>query len=193
MRNPDLTTKPAPSGAFMNSPGQEVPWLRDRSCLAVLATGLPPVSGSRMEIRANPLATEPAEDQILGMSLRYSIDARLCRIRIVAEGKLAPKDYEDFFRSFSTEGVEGVLDCLSDYRGIELSATGDDMRAIARILGTNASFFRGRNAVVVPNQASYGMARMFEALVDPYGLEVRIFERIEDAEAYLDQHVVGDD
>lgn len=105
----------------------------------------------------------------------------------MAEGKLAPDDYQDFFTRFSTGAVEGRLDCLSDYRAVELSASSDDMRAIASILGANADYFRGRNAVVVPNKASYGMARMFDALVEPYGLDVRIFERIEDAEAYLDQ------
>lgn len=127
------------------------------------------------------------------MPLRYSIDSQRGRIRIVAEGALVPKDYQEFFDRFSTGGVEGVLDCLSDYRAVELSASPDDMQAIARILGANADSFRGRNAVVVSDKASYGMARMFNALVEPVGLVVRIFERIEDAEAYLDQGAAKDD
>jgi len=144
-------------------------------------------SDRKTTIRLNSLATEPTEGQILPMPLRYSIDSQRRRIRIVAEGALVPKDYQDFFGSFSIERREGALDCLSDYRAVELSASSNDMQAIARILGAHADYFRGRNAVVVPNKASYGMARMFNALAEPYGLEVRIFERIEDAEAYLDQ------
>lgn len=111
----------------------------------------------------------------------------------MAEGKLRPNDYQKFFRDFSTEGVEEPFDYLSDYRGIELSATSEDMRAIASIFGANASFFRGRNAVVVASQAAYGMARMFEALAEPYGLEIRIFEDVAEAEAYLDRGDDGDD
>lgn len=128
------------------------------------------------------------------MPIRYSIDLQRRRIRIVAEGRLSLHDYEEFVRSLSSEGVDVALDSLSDYRGIELSATSSDMRAIARILGAQASAFafRGRNAVVVPSRASYGMARMFEALVDPYGIEVRIFERVEDAEAFLDRNADAD-
>jgi len=117
---------------------------------------------------------------------RYWIDGRKRRIHIVASGSLRPKDYRDFFRDFSTEGFDGPLDCLSDYREIELSATSDDMRAIANILGANASFFRRRNAVVVASQAAYGMARMFEAFAEPHGLELRIFEDVAEAEAWLD-------
>jgi hypothetical protein len=124
---------------------------------------------------------------------RYSIDKRQRRVHIVAEGSLRPKDYQDFFRDFSTEGVEGPLDCLSDYRGIELSATSEDMRSIASILGANASFFRRRNAVVVASPAAYGMARMFEALAEPYGLKIRIFDDVAEAEAYLDHGDDGDD
>jgi len=111
----------------------------------------------------------------------------------VAEGRLEPNHYDDLFHEVSTGGVEDVFDCLSDSRPVELSATSADMRAVTNILGANAISFRERNAVVVPSQAAYGMARMLDALIEPCGVEVRIFERIEDAEACLDQGRGADD
>jgi len=43
-----------------------------------------------------------------------------------------------------------------------------------------------RTAIVAPTQVTYGFARMFQTLMDNPMIEVRIFESVADAEAWLD-------
>ncbi len=120
------------------------------------------------------------------MAIDYVIDWERRRVRTIVEGKVRPEDYRDLFDAYAAAGLDETFDHLADYRRIELSATIEEMRIIADLYGAHAHLFRARNAVVVADRATYGMARMFDALAERFGLRIEIFTCMEDAEAFLE-------
>jgi stage II sporulation SpoAA-like protein len=75
---------------------------------------------------------------------------------------------------------------LSDHRGVDTPATREQIEAVVAHLGREGSGFHGtRWAVVTINPASYGMIRMLAVLAETIPIEVGIFERVADAEAWL--------
>ncbi len=54
-------------------------------------------------------------------------------------------------------------------------------------MGRYKQSYAGKNAVIAQNQASFGMARMFEMVVERYGISFSVFHTEEDARAWLDE------
>ena len=81
---------------------------------------------------------------------------------------------------------EPGFDVLSDHLAVQEPLTPPQAREMsAHIDGLVDLFGAGRWAVVTVAAASYGMLRMVSALLEPSGIEMRLFASHEDAEAWL--------
>lgn len=79
--------------------------------------------------------------------------------------------------------THGLVD-LTDVT--ELHVTAADMRIIAQASKRTAKFMpRGAVAIVAPRDYIFGMARMWESLVDEDGWTTRVFRDRAEAEAWL--------
>lgn len=92
----------------------------------------------------------------------------------------------------SMNGVLDVIggrtgfDLLSDHRRIDGPATPEQIRTLVTQLTRKGSALAGRRAaVVVGNEASYGMMRMLGVYTERIGIEVGIFNEIREALRWL--------
>ncbi len=122
------------------------------------------------------------------MPLEYEIDDKLDLIYVYASGKLQVDEYRDFFERLRDDPRRRrSMHMLSDYRQIELSASAEDVRTIASLMGSSQLFRECRNAVIASQAASFGLARMFEMLTEPSGIEIRTFDTPAAAISWLDK------
>lgn len=78
------------------------------------------------------------------------------------------------------------FDVLSDHTLVEEPITPAQAKEMVKHLRELADAFQGfRWAVVTVAPASYGMIRMVSALVEPAGIDVRVFPSLAEAEAWL--------
>lgn len=120
------------------------------------------------------------------MPIRIWIDKDRGLVRGVVEG--------DFETDGMLEAMNGVLEdedflpgmpVVSDHRSVGTVLTRDQAMAVAGRLTALAPRLSGmRWAVVTIHPASYGMMRMLSVLLEEAGVEMRIFEVMEPAEAW---------
>jgi hypothetical protein len=74
---------------------------------------------------------------------------------------------------------------VADFREVEVTRTGAEVRTVAAGTKRFNEFMRGgRLAVVATQQASFGLARMYEALIEARSLEVRVFRDYDEARSW---------
>ena len=89
-------------------------------------------------------------------------------------------------RSVTDPAYQPGFGVLSDHTAVEEPLTPSQAREMAaRLEELSASLGGSRWAVVTAQPASYGMIRMVSALVEPAGIDVRVFSSHEEAEAWL--------
>jgi hypothetical protein len=74
---------------------------------------------------------------------------------------------------------------LFDLRQSTERRTGEEIKGIAHFLGQYRAVLDGGCAIVVRGAVYYGLSRMFGAYVSPFGLEVRVFSEVAEAEKWL--------
>lgn len=118
------------------------------------------------------------------MSITYRIDRKAERITATAVGDLTFHDLR------ATLGVivrdpdfRPRFDRLWDLREARTKLSGDEVRAIATSVRDEVGGHR--IAIVAPSDVAYGIARMYSALVEESGIEVRPFRELEGATAWL--------
>ena len=85
------------------------------------------------------------------------------------------------------EGLTG-LDELADCMGLEdvTRLSGEGIREAARLEAQRAPALKqGKLAIVVPTQLQYGLARMYQAICEPFRAEVRVFLEFDPALEWL--------
>lgn len=119
-----------------------------------------------------------------GMPLRHEIRAGV--LRLVLDG-----DYEQAALE------SAVSEALADpaYRAgmsllIDSRRTGGDgssaaLRERVRFLRSTREHFSGKCALVVTGLLRFGLARMFASLAEVEGIEVRVFQDMDEAEAWI--------
>jgi len=109
--------------------------------------------------------------------LRVVITGRLNREEVVAVG-LAVREIE--------VESERVPDRLTDVTGVEISElTGEDIQYFARRRREARYPNSFRNAIVAPQPAQYGYARMFQTLIDHPDITTQVFSDEAAAIAWL--------
>jgi hypothetical protein len=99
--------------------------------------------------------------------LRVIITGRLTRDEVVAVG-LAVREIET--------ASERVPDRLTDVSGVEINElTGEDIQNFARRRREARYPNRFRNAILAPQPAQYGYARMFQTLIDHPDIDTQVF------------------
>ena len=125
------------------------------------------------------------------MSENLEIDPETGILYVRSRGTASGEDSLVQWRKIARELPAGPLKILNDRREVEQVA---EMDEVAAARGMLKRFFElipvSRVAVVVQEQAAYGMARMIQAYTDQLPIEFRAFYDIDDAKAWL---VSGDD
>ena len=81
---------------------------------------------------------------------------------------------------------ETAYNVFSDHRGATMTATGDQIRMAAKLIGSPGSPFRGgRWAMVASGDASFGMMRVLAVHIEDVPIEMEIFRDIESADRWL--------
>jgi len=81
---------------------------------------------------------------------------------------------------------ETAYNVFGDHRGATMTATSEQVRLAAQLIGGAASPFRGgRFAIVSANEASYGMMRMLAVHTEDIPIEMEVFRDIESADRWL--------
>lgn len=121
------------------------------------------------------------------MPVEYRIDREHSLIRVeVSEGPDLLQITETVQRLLSDPEFRPGLQILVDHSKTNVPVTTEAVKATPMLfaqLGQRLGAFRC--AVVVPDDAPYGMTRMTEALADSGPAEVRAFRSLEEAEAWL--------
>ena len=118
------------------------------------------------------------------MPITYSIDREKRRLTAVATGAVK---YPEVLRHLELERLDGGLPLLELIDGTNATAalSSAEVRAIVeRLRALGRSEALGPTAIVVNDNASYGMMRMLEILVEDVA-EVRPFRDRAEAEAWL--------
>jgi len=81
---------------------------------------------------------------------------------------------------------KGGYDILSDHRLVDKPATPEQVKLLMAHLAVNGQRLRGaRCAVIVGNEASYGMMRMMSVRAEQLGIDVGVFRELEAALQFL--------
>lgn len=123
------------------------------------------------------------------MPIKSDVDHQARLIRFELDGDLETQEMlaavDDVFRRL--EGRKGY-DFLSDNRKLNRPATPAQIKMLmARLSAAGDAVSGTRCAVVVGQEASYGMMRLMAAHAEPLGIKVGVFWNMEDALALLDR------
>jgi hypothetical protein len=116
--------------------------------------------------------------------IEYRIDAAARIVYSTAKGSISIADALPYVERLRADpAFDPAMSQLFDFSGVTRIDLGtDDLRSMApaNVFGRGA-----RRAFVATNDVSYGVARMFEALVAPAGTELRVFREMEEAKRWL--------
>lgn len=121
------------------------------------------------------------------MPVRYQIDQEHSLIRLELSDPLDRDAIPEIIgRLISDPGLRPGLSLLSDHSELKFTATTELVKAIPAVAHELADRLGPfRCALVVPSDASYGMARMAEAVAHGSPIQIRAFRSSEEAEAWL--------
>ena len=121
------------------------------------------------------------------MSVTHMLDETHRLVRIEVSGTLTTAEMmAELDRAEAEVAGRGTYRVLSDHRGVETPATKEQIEAVVARLGRDGGPFHGTKwAVVTVKPASYGMIRMLAVLAEKIPIDVGIFDRVPDAEAWL--------
>jgi hypothetical protein len=117
----------------------------------------------------------------------YRIDVARKVIRTVCSSPLTFAEVIGHFRTLQQDPeCFGILDVLLDLREADLVPERGQVDAVTTELGAiRGKVHFGIFAVIAPNDAMYGMMRMFEVLASQHFRASRVFRTADEAEAWL--------
>lgn len=120
------------------------------------------------------------------MPVTYEIDAARHLVWTVATGVVT---YAEVARHLAEEERDDALGLAEviDARGATTDLTAEQVRSL--VLLTDALLRRGRFgalALVTDNEVAFGMARMYQILVEALPVEIAVFRELADALTWLD-------
>ncbi len=121
------------------------------------------------------------------MSLTYELADGFLRYRVegdveYVEGMTVLRRGLDEVREKSAGTPTAVL---FDIRASEEARRAEELRGIAAVVAEYSEEVGGRCAIVSAPGLYYGISRMFAVFAEELGLEMEVFETVEDAEAWL--------
>ena len=121
------------------------------------------------------------------MPLVYDIEESTGFVVINAIKRIGTDEYiETWKTAVADDRAPRCPRILVDLTGVEIHRTGHEVRAAA---AGSKRFFEsiagGRLALVATQQVSFGIARMYDALVQAEGFELQIFRDVDTARAWL--------
>ncbi len=123
------------------------------------------------------------------MPIQYRIDQEHSLVRLELSDPLDLKQIEEVVQRLLLDtDLQPGLNVLSDHSKLESTATTIMVKAIPPlVLGLSDILGSFRCAIVVPADASFGMARMAEAVVEGRAgpAQIRAFRSLGEAEAWL--------
>ncbi len=125
------------------------------------------------------------------MPLTWEVEAATGLILIEAKGRIEVDRYLTLWDELMADPrVEAGPNLLADFREVEVTRSGSEVRTVAAGNKRFNDYIEGgRLAVVASQQASFGLARMYEALIESQSLEVQVFRAYEPARAWLIEHL----
>lgn len=120
------------------------------------------------------------------MAIDYRIDEEGI-VWIRAIGKAPPEDYRELLRRLESDPVaRPEMPRICDYRKVEVSLNRDQMHEVAELARHAGRHIWGsRTAVLVSDDAAYGMTRMFQVLVEDTGQPFEVFRDVDEALAWI--------
>jgi hypothetical protein len=118
------------------------------------------------------------------MPATYEIDVTRGLVLSRAWGELTDEDVVEYYRRLRTEpAFRSTFNQLCDMRTVTHIATAPaTLRELAR---TKIFAATARRAFVTKADADYGIARMFQAFCELEGTTIGVFQRLEDAQAWV--------
>jgi hypothetical protein len=122
------------------------------------------------------------------MPISYRIESPSGVILIDVVGEVPIEAYSDLWEELmADERISSGPRILADFRKVEVRRTGAEVRSVAATVQRFRAFAAGgRMAVIADQPASFGLARMYETLVEPTAFEVRVFRDPDEARAWID-------
>lgn len=123
------------------------------------------------------------------MPISYRIDSDASIVRIELSGTLQSKEIQQTVAALlSDPAFRPGTSILSNHVGLRDIATMEIVQSIIPLLEqVGERVGRCKCAVVVPRDASYGMARMVEVYAEKTPVAVRAFRTRDEAEAWLQE------
>lgn len=123
------------------------------------------------------------------MAFSYEIDTERRLVTIRPELRPSIEDWEDVLdRVAADPRFQYGFHLLSDRRHLQVEPDASYVRAtIEAVVARRASFGRTRFAVLTSHLATYGMARMAEALAENRGIHWRVFMDADEGARWLSQ------
>ncbi len=122
------------------------------------------------------------------IDIAVNASGRFCRVRVI--GRMDASEYRAAAARFLEHpGVSPGIGVVYDLRDAQVShLTADDFRAMREVNNSVAPRRgRARIAFVVPDEASYGLARMYEVVGASSNLETHVFSNDAEAEQWVQQ------
>lgn len=121
------------------------------------------------------------------MPIRFRVDPELRCVFLTGVPPITDDDLTQYQRDLAAHPDHGAgFDQLADMRGVAgLGLTANGVRAAGLLTRYWAEHITGTKvAIIAPDEAAYGMARMFSAFVFE-DLSVRVFREVADAEEWI--------
>jgi hypothetical protein len=128
------------------------------------------------------------------MPVTYRIDAATRTIRTTCSRPLAFAEVMDHFRGLKEDpACSGPLNVLLDVSDADLVPQASQLGAVSAAVSLVRSKVQFRAcAIVATRDAMFGMMRMFEVLASDYFSAIRVFRKMDEAEAWLAAHTLVD-
>lgn len=120
------------------------------------------------------------------MPIEWELDPDTGMLIVTATGKVPAGAYLEIWDQIIEDPrIASGPRILADFRSVEVTQTGADVRGVAAGAKAFDDFMRGgRMAVLATQQASFGLARMYATLIDSLAIEVRVFRDYDEARAW---------
>lgn len=121
------------------------------------------------------------------MPVECRIDAEAGIIHTILSGEVGASDIIEAIEAlFRHPDYRPGMIGLADLRSYTWRAETSDIKRIAQFMIANGDTIgRSRTAIVVSDDYSYGMSRMYEAFADASPIEVDVFRDMDEAVAWL--------
>ena len=122
------------------------------------------------------------------MPITYHIDAAKRRIHTRCVGPVTPGEVSDHFAVLVRDPVcPDELDVLLDLSEMTSLPERDQLRDVTSTIARIRARVRfGRCAIIAPQDALFGMSRMFEVFAAEYFLATQVFRAVHDGALWLE-------